>query len=80
MALADLSVPNINVSYEIGIRHSFELPCAFIIDSFPNPFDRFDAKTVSFDLSRPNEFAKYRHEIAKALESATAARSGRRFR
>lgn len=62
LVIADLSVPNENVYYELGVRHSTGLPVIQIKEDVKEmPFDLYDVRTIPFDLN----IAKARRAISE---------------
>lgn len=69
--VADLSGQNPNVFYELGVRHSFNLPCVLIAETGETlPFDLVQARTIFFNHRDLESAARCRQQIVAHLSEA----------
>lgn len=70
MAIADLSYLNANAFYELGIRHSVQLPTVHIASKGTKiPFDVADSRAIVFDYSEIDSVHEAIDQIRKMTES-----------
>ena len=75
MVVCDLSSGNPNVLYELGIRHSFDLPVVLLKDDITDfIFDVAGIKTIQYSNERLYEnVLKTRKELTDAIKAAEEA-------
>lgn len=82
-AVADISAPNANVFYELGIRHGLKPNCTLLIrhaDAAPMssdggglPFDLSDVRHIPYRLT-PEGVAEARNKVARFLRNSMEAK------
>lgn len=76
LVVAELSEPNANVYYELGMAHAMAKPCILLTrDSSEIPFDLKNQRHLSYDTVRPAWADDLRSALESAME-ATAANPG----
>lgn len=71
LVVADLSLANANVYYEVGIAHAYGKPCVHMITEGESiPFDVKDIRTVEYTLTDPEKMENAVIELRKHAESA----------
>ncbi|MEJ6402771.1 hypothetical protein [Yoonia sp. 2307UL14-13] len=71
LVIADLTGLNPNVMYEVGVRHSFNLPIIQIMqDGARLPFDVVTERTIYFDLTDLSSVEEGKKKIKKYAEAA----------
>ena len=70
LVIADLTTNNVNVIYELALRHAFRKQVIQIKDSGDNlPFDIAEMRTISFDYRFVDELEKCKSEIIKQIKN-----------
>lgn len=73
VAIADLTSGNLNVYYEVGIRHALRLPVVLIADEAEQlPFDLFQQRTIFYS----NDFGGAARCLRSVVEQLTKALEG----
>lgn len=71
LVVADLTGTNANVMYEVGIRHSFNLPIVQIAQKDQAlPFDLGSERTIFFDLGDIRDVENAKRQIAATARTA----------
>lgn len=71
LVIADLTGTNPNVMYEIGIRHSFNLPIVQLAQKGQNlPFDLGSERTIFFDLQDIKDVENAKRNIIATVKTA----------
>ena len=73
LVIADLSLLNPNVFYEIGIRHMTQKPIVHMqLKSDRVPFDVSGYRAIKFALKHPSDLADARRELTDAIKLASS--------